>query len=201
MQTLNHSALLLIEFQNEWLSEQGKIHHLLSDKKQFEESVKQAKQALAAARAAHFPIIHSGLAFNPGYKELGQAEAGLRYRIQKAQTFIAGTPGVEFPEPFSPRPHEFLVSGRIGSSAFSGSNLDLYLRNQGIKKLYIMGYALHVCVESTMRAAHDLGYDVVIIEDACAAFNQAQKDHVHNTVIPHFGSGIQAQDFINLLGK
>lgn len=199
MNELDNSALLLIEFQNEWLSEHGKIHHLLSDKEQFNESVKNAKQVLEAARQVKFPVIHSGLQFSADHKELGQAKSGLRYRIVKAQTFITGTIGPEFPEPFTPRPGEFLVTGRVGSSAFSGSNLDIYLRNQNIKKLYIMGYALHVCVESTMRAAHDLGYEVVIIDDACAAFTQAQKDFILNVSIPHFGSSIHTQDFINIL--
>ncbi|WP_408639507.1 isochorismatase family protein, partial [Noviherbaspirillum autotrophicum] len=32
------------------------------------------------------------------------------------------------------------------------------MRNQGISRLYLAGYATHVCIESTMRHAHDIGY-------------------------------------------
>ncbi|MCC3382126.1 isochorismatase family protein [Paenibacillus farraposensis] len=68
--------------------------------------------------------------------------------------------GSQFGEAFTPEPGEFVVSGRTGASGFAGSNLDSFLRNQEIKKIYIAGYAFHVCVESTLRHGHDLGYEI-----------------------------------------
>ena len=91
---------------------------------------------------------------------------------------------------------EFVVGGRTGGSAFAGSNLDSYLRNNHIDTLYIMGYALHVCVESTLRSAHDLGYKPILIEDASAAFTPEQRQHVLNEVVHHFGKKITTQEFM-----
>lgn len=192
------SALILIEFQNEWLSPNGKLNHLMEDKTLFETSVSQATHVLSAARAAKIPIIHSGLCFNDDYKELGKAAIGLRSHIPKHRTFSVGTDGIEFPEPFIPRENEFVVSGRLGSSAFAGSNLDLYLHHNRINTLYLMGYALHVCVESTMRAAHDLGYEVYLIEDASAAFTAQQQHYVLNEVTSHFAERIKGDEFVGL---
>jgi nicotinamidase-related amidase len=62
-----------------------------------------------------------------------------------------------------------------------------------------MGYALHVCVESTLRAAHDIGYQSIIIEDAAAAFNQQQKEYFMDHVIHHFGHSIKSSKFIKNL--
>jgi nicotinamidase-related amidase len=194
--SMNNSALLLIEFQNEWLDEKGKINHLFIDRAQFLASVENAKKVLEHARNTQLHIIHSGLTYTNTYKELGEAKHGLREVIPKNRTFLKDSYASQFPVPFTPRENEFVVQGRIGSSAFSGSNLDAYLRNNHVHTLYIMGYALQVCVESTLRAAHDLGYEVVIIEDACSAFTQEQKKHFLSDVLHHFGCSIKSEDFV-----
>jgi nicotinamidase-related amidase len=133
-----NSALLLIEFQQEWLSKQGKLHHLFIDKEQFSSSVEAAKEVITAARHISLPIIHSGLHYSNKYKELGkEAKYGLRATINTHQTFLATSVGSQFVEPFNPRENEFVVSGRTGASAFAGSNLDSYLRNNRINTLFI----------------------------------------------------------------
>jgi len=197
---LDHSALLLIEFQNEWLSEKGKLNHLV-DKEQFTTSLRSAEKVLHHARSSHMHIIHSGLSYTKTYKELGQANHGLRAAIPIKRTFLAGSMASRFPAPFKPEGQEFVLQGRMGSSAFSGSNLDAYLRNNRINILYIMGYALHVCVESTMRAAHDLGYEAIVIEDASSAFTQEQKNYFLTNVVHHFGRSINSNEFIQFLNK
>ena len=185
----------MIEFQNEWLSENGKLNKLFLDRDQFVTSLNNAKDVLKAARNSQMHIIHSGLSFTQSYAELGKAEHGLRAVIPKNRTFLANTNASKFPAPFTPQGNEFIVEGRLGSSAFSGSNLDAYLRNNRINTLYLMGYALHVCIESTLRAAHDLGYEVIVIEDACSAFTREQKDYFVTDIIHHFGDSIKSDDF------
>jgi nicotinamidase-related amidase len=196
---MERSALLLIEFQNEWISKDGKLHHLMQDEDLFSNSLDLAEQVLNAARKTNMEIIHSGLEFNFNYKELGQAKAGLRCHIKKNKPFLKGAKLTKFANSFAPIDGEFVVSGRLGSSAFAGSNLDLYLRSNRITKLFIMGYALHVCVESTMRAAHDLGYDVCLIEDACSAFTQQQQKYVIDNIVPHFGECLSSKEFIEII--
>lgn|SRR3990167_435138 len=193
---IQHSALLLIEFQNEWLSTDGKLHHHFVDKKQYLTSLINAEKSLMNARESQLSIIHSGLCYTTQYTELGHAKQGLRRVIRENKTFMAGTDSVEFSTQFRPKENEFIVQGRIGSSAFSGSNLDAYLRNNNITTLYIMGYALHVCIESTLRAAHDLGYEVIIIDDASSAFTEEQKKYFFNNIVHHFGSSVSTENFI-----
>jgi nicotinamidase-related amidase len=61
---------------------------------------------------------------------------------------------------------------------FANSNLEGLLKVNGIARLYLAGFATHVCVESTMRYAHDLGYEPITISDATAAFTREQRRHV-----------------------
>lgn len=83
---IKNSALLLIEFQNEWLSSNGKLHYLFDDKQQFLSSVENAKKVLEAARASKMNIAHSGLSFTNSYQELGMSEHGLRF-VKKIKLF------------------------------------------------------------------------------------------------------------------
>lgn len=198
---MRQSALLLIEFQNEWLDEKGKLNKLFLDKEQFVTSVNNAKKVISAARQVPISIIHSGLGYTETYSELGKAKHGLRAAIPIHKMFLAGSFASQFPQPFQPQAGEFVVQGRVGGSVFSGSNLDAYLRNNHIHTLYLMGYALHVCVESTLRAAHDLGYEVVVIEDACSAFNQEQKNYFLTSIMHHFSDSMTSSDFITLLNR
>jgi len=201
MLNIQESALILIEFQNEWLTKNGKLNYLLSDAEQFSISLENAKNIIQSARKTKINIVHSGLSFTNRYKELGEAQYGLRAAIPVHQTFLENTNASQFTLPFNPQENEFIVQGRIGSSAFSASNLDAYLRNNRIKTLFIMGFALHVCVESTLRAAHDLGYESIVIDDASSAFNQEQKQYFLKNTIHHFGSSMKSDDFINSLSR
>lgn len=53
--------------------------------------------------------------------------------------------------------------------AFTGTALDLELRRRGVKTVVVAGIATNFGVESTVRSAWELSYDVVVVEDACAS--------------------------------
>lgn len=195
------SALVMIEFVNEWLAPEGRLRELMQDERQFVRSQAAGRQVLEAARRAGMPVIHATLQMSADYRELGRARFGLRGAIPKAGTWRKQDSGWRFHEIFTPRPEEFIISGRAGASAFAASDLDNYLRGQGITRLYLAGYATHVCIESTMRAAHDLGYESVVLSDATAAFTAQQQQHVLNEVVHHFGWSMPAQGFVDMLSS
>ncbi|MFD7904060.1 cysteine hydrolase [Kitasatospora sp. NPDC059722] len=195
-----HAALVLIEFQREWLDpEHGALHRLVADRDLLDTAVRGAATALAAARAHGVPVVHVPLVLTPGAPELAgwtPARLGLRAAIPAAGTWIEGGAGTGFAEGFRPGPGEPVVRGRAGASAFAGfSDLDLILRRLGVTDLYLAGFATHVCVESTLREAHDRGYTAHVVHDACAAFTRAQQDHVREHVIHHFGAETDAAAF------
>lgn len=75
-------------------------------------------------------------------------------------------PGLE------PRPGEMTVVKDV-NSGFTGTNLELDLRRRGVSRLVVAGYFTNMCVETTVRAAGNLGYDTYLAHDACAAGNRA----------------------------
>lgn len=197
-QTKEKSALILIETQNEWMHKNGKLHKaLLKDKEMMQTSIKNIEKALEYARKDNMEVIHVGLRFEKGYPELANGKSGLRKAIPNAGTFPINEFGAQFYENVKPIDGEFIVTGRVGASGFTGSNLDVYLRNNKIENLYLVGYATHVCVESTLRDAHDKGYNTYVISDATSAFNQTQQSYFLSEIVHHFGEHLTTDEFIN----
>lgn len=197
------SALVFIEFQNEWLDETAPLNRRIEDRRQFDDAVKNATTILAAARQEGLAIVHAGLSLvnDPTYLIFGGGvgKAGLRGAIPRTGGW-RDPQRTAFRTPFVPEAGEFVVAGRSGASVLANSNLDAYLRNNRIDRLFLLGFVLHVCVESTLRHAHDLGYDVTVIGDAAPAFTAEQRDHVLTHVIPHFGSHCTTGQFLQRVG-
>lgn len=61
-------------------------------------------------------------------------------------------------------------------SAFNGTDLLSYLKEQKVQRLVIMGMQTHMCVEAAVRAAYDLGFECILVGDACATRNLKYKD-------------------------
>lgn len=67
-------------------------------------------------------------------------------------------------------------------SAFSGTDLDIRLRERGISEIHIVGVCTDICVLHTAVDAYNLGYKIVIHKDAVASFNQVG----HEWALDHF---------------
>lgn len=65
--------------------------------------------------------------------------------------------------------------------AFYGTELEMQLRRRGVQTIVLCGISTNIGVESTARHAWELGFNLVIAEDACSAFNDEQ----HQSSIKH----------------
>ncbi|MRW87508.1 isochorismatase family protein [Pseudoduganella sp. FT26W] len=192
--TPHKSALILIEYQNDWMAVTGGINAQFKDRKQFEDSVANSKQVLAEARRRHMEVIFVTMTLEPSYKVLGQAKFGLRAAMPQYKSFLGKQ--AEFFPGFEPAANEYVIRERTGSSAFAGTSLDSYLRNNHIEDIYLTGYALRQCVESTLRHAHDLGYNTHVIYDASAAFTREQQTSFLSDIVPFYGKALTTMDFL-----
>eukprot|EP01133_Synstelium_polycarpum_P005680 gene5680-6561_t len=68
--------------------------------------------------------------------------------------------------------------------AFTGTELDLQLRRRGITTIVLSGISTNIGVESTARHANELGYNLVIVEDACGARDAVQHEHTFKHIFP-----------------
>ena len=85
-----------------------------------------------------------------------------------------------------------VVKRTIGG--FQGTGLDDLLRDRGVSTLVFGGIATNLGVESTARAAGDLGYDLVFVEDAMAALTAAEHEASVRLDFPRLGTVVTAAE-------
>lgn len=102
-----------------------------------------------------------------------------------ATFFVPGTPGVGFHPSVQPLEGEATVEKHEPNS-FIGTGLEGRLRDAGVTDLVIVGMMSSMCIDSTTRAAHELGFACTVVADACAAPDLALGD----TTVP--GAAVHA---------
>jgi nicotinamidase-related amidase len=89
--------------------------------------------------------------------------------------FRKGLPGAEAMPSALPLPGE-TVLWKHGSSAFHGTDVDFRLKSLGVTELVVAGAVAAFCVTSTVRMASDLGYRVLLPQDALLGFDLPAHD-------------------------
>jgi nicotinamidase-related amidase len=84
------------------------------------------------------------------------------------------------------QPGDALVTKRQWG-AFYATELDQILRRRGVKTVMMAGIATNIGVESTARAAFDLGYDLVFAEDAMSTFSAEMQEFAVTKIFPRMG--------------
>lgn len=108
---------------------------------------------LAAWRAARRPIIH------------------VRHdSIKPGSSLAPGAPGNDFRLGFGPQGDEPLVTKTV-NSAFISTDLDLRLKRLGAKHVVVFGITTDMCVSTTIRTGANMGWDMVLVPDACDCFD------------------------------
>ena len=114
--------------------------------------------------------------------------------IQKAawmhKTFEAGTWGGEIRDEFAPQPGEIVALEHWGSTGFANTDLDLQLTRHGIHQLIVIGLIAHTCVESTVRFAAELGYEVTVVKDATASYSDVEMHAALAVNIPNYATAV-----------
>lgn len=98
--------------------------------------------------------------------------------------FIPGTKGCEIHESVTPLDGEPLVTKNY-PSAFRETGLQDMLNRSGIEDIVICGAMTHMCIDTSTRAAFDLGYNCCVISDACATRNLVFDGHEITAVDVH----------------
>lgn len=83
-------------------------------------------------------------------------------------------------------PRDIVITKRQWN-AFHGTELDLQLRRRGIKTLVLAGIASNMGVESTARAAYELGYQLIFAEDAISSVAAEMHSFAVQTIFPMLG--------------
>ncbi|VCU72146.1 Peroxyureidoacrylate/ureidoacrylate amidohydrolase RutB [Pigmentiphaga humi] len=165
------SALLVIDMQNDFCAARGYVQTVMGKDVSTAASIVPPIQALAnAARAAGVPVFWLRADYTrqrlPPSMQVKLAARGITQ-----DCCAPGSWGSAWFE-VAPEAGEAVFTKHT-YSGFHQTGLHEALQAQGIRTLVFAGVQTHICVESTLRAAHTLGYYCVVAEDAVASHSPA----------------------------
>jgi nicotinamidase-related amidase len=195
------TALLLIDPYNDFISEGGKLWERVKKVAEANNCVPHMLQVLNAARDAGLRVFYAvHHRYRPGDYETWKYIAPVQKAAWAHKTFEYATWGGELRREFAPQPGDVVALEHWCSSGFANTDLDLQLKKHGIHKLIVIGMIAHTCVESTVRFAAELGYDVTLVKDATADYDDEFMHAALVTSLPNYATGIvTTQELIEAL--
>jgi len=189
------TAVVLVEFQNDFTSEGGALHGAVQESMDSTGMLKNTQIALAAARAAGATVIHAPIQFAAGYNEITRHPYGILKGVVDSNAFVKGSWGAAIIDELTPAEGDIVLEGKRGLDAFASTNLDFILRSKGLETVVLSGFLTNCCVESTMRSAYERGYEVVTLTDCVGATSEAEHTNAITYDYPMFSKPMTSQEF------
>jgi ureidoacrylate peracid hydrolase len=190
------TALVLIEFQNDFTSPGGTLHEAVKPVMDSSKMLENTKETIAKVRAAGGMIVHAPIEFVEGYGEISPEPYGILKGVVDSKSFIKGTWGAEIVDDVAPQPNDIVVEGKRGLDAFATTNLDFILRSRGITTIALGGFLTNCCVESTMRTAYEKGYNVITLKDCTATVSDDEQRLAVEKNYPMFSRPMDHTEFV-----
>ena len=208
---LEHSALIVIDMQNDFCHPQGWLGHIGVDVGPAREPISPLQDLLPALRAASVPVIWLNWGNRPDRLNLSPALLHV-YNPDGAQTGLgdplpysgapvleAGSWAAEVVAELAPEPGDIRID-KYRMSGFQDTVLDSVLRNLGVTTLLFAGVNVDQCVLCTLQDANFHGYDCLLLED-CSATTSPDYclDATLYNVQQCFGFVVNSPDLLNQL--
>jgi ureidoacrylate peracid hydrolase len=193
------TAIVLIEYQNDFTTEGGALHEAVSEVMDKTHMLTHTQKVVKAARNAGATVMHAPIAFTEGYGEITNRPYGILKGVVDGQAFVKGSWGAEIIDELTPAAGDIVVEGKRGLDTFASTNLDFILRSKGISTVALGGFLTNCCVESTMRSAYENGYRVITLSDCVAATSVEEHENALKYDYPMFSLPMTADEFVSEL--
>lgn len=191
------TAVVLIEYQNDFTSEGGSLHDAVKGVMEQEHMLPNSVETVEKARELGATIIHAPITFTPDYHELSPTPYGILKGVVDSKSFRKGTWGAEIVQDLTPTEQDIVVEGKRGLDAFASTNLDFILRSRGITTIALGGFLTNCCVESTMRTGYEKGFDVITLKDCTATLSEEEQRLAVEKNYPMFSRPMDHDAFLN----
>jgi len=129
--------------------------------------IARTAQAITRARAAGITVGFVRVGFSEGYPECPQGSQ-IFSAVPQNGLFKLGTWGTEIHPGLQEQPGDIqVIKHRV--SPFYATSLEAQLRAQNIQRIYFSGVSTQAVVQATARDGHDRDYEMILLEDLCAA--------------------------------
>jgi len=195
-----HTALVLIEYQNDFTSEGGTLHGAVKGVMESNHMLANTVETVKKARELGVAIIFEPITFTDDYHELAQQPYGILKGVVDSRSFRKGSWGAEIVDVLKPQPEDIIIEGKRGLCGFASTNLDFILRSRGITNIALGGFLTNCCVESTMRTGYEKGYNVITLKDCTATLSEEEQRLAVEKNYPMFSRPMSHDEFLAELG-
>ncbi len=193
----NNTAVVVIDPQNDFLSEKGVTWELVGKSVKENKTVENIERIFRTAKTNGFEVFISPHYYYPtdhswqfgGTVEKMMHEIKMFDRMGALNLDGFSGSGADWLERFKP----FIEDGKtivVSPHKVYGpetNDLVLQLRKRNIRKIILLGMSANLCVESHMRELLEQGFDVTIVKDATAAAQHPQLGDGYKAALINFG--------------
>ena len=195
------TALLLIEYQNDFTSEGGALHPGVKAVMESTNMLANSVQLANQARAAGVTVMFAPISFAKGYREITAHPYGILKGVVDANAFVRGTWGAAITDAIAPAAEDIIIEGKRGLDTFASTNLDFILRSRGITTLAVAGFLTNCCVESTARTGYEKGFKIVALTDCAATLSEEEQRFTFEKNLPMFARILTHTEFLSDLAR
>jgi len=197
--TTASTALLLIGYQNDYLSEGGALHGVIEENVRESGMLGRTLSLIDAIQETEIPVINTPILFSSDYSELREPR-GLMQTIKDVGAFQRGAWGGEtIPQLLEYGDRITHMPGKTWFNSFQGTKLKEFLEEKSIKTLVVAGVVTSLCVDSTARAAADLGYETIILSDCTGSRTMAEQDFYCSSIFTLYANTTTTDELLKQL--
>jgi ureidoacrylate peracid hydrolase len=195
--TINPS-LLVIDVQNGFVSNGGSYDLLGMETSNYREVIPKIRDLIILCKNFSIPIFYTqAVRESSGIDLLTRSHKILpksrEERIKKKPICVRETWDAEIVDEIKPSEGDHVVIKRR-DSAFHDTEIGVWLRSLKIDTLIFCGIDTSICVETSLRDAFNIGYDVVLISDATASNNKKHYESTLENVKGYYGIVMDIQE-------
>jgi len=187
---------------------EGHVNRDAASKSRYAPVLANAASVLAAARKAGALVAYANADHPPDGAGAARTLRDTDNRLQPVvpgdeshkPLITGGTPEARVVAELAPRDGDYIVP-KHRWSAFHGTYLESALRARGIDTVILAGGSTDVGIASTAFAARDLGYNLVIVSDACTSPEQDNHDQLMRRMFPRMARVRSAREVVAMLGS
>jgi ureidoacrylate peracid hydrolase len=198
-------ALLVIDVQNGFVSKGGSYDLLGMETSYYKEVIPRINNLINLCRNVGIPIFYTqAVRESSGIDLLTRSHKILpksrEERIKKKPICVRETWDAEIVNEIKPTEGDHVVIKRR-DSAFHDTEIGVWLRSLNIDTLIFCGIDTSICVETSLRDAFNIGYDVVLISDATASNNKKHYESTLENVKGYYGIVIDMKELFEYLSQ